>query len=963
MTDTLPIHLRAHTEIPRSKRSWNERGKQPNYPEYALIFDCETTVDSNDTSQALTFGGYRICHKEEKGKYVCIEEGLFFAEEASKRERLILREYVKAHKAEVVRGYSDRIRVLSRSKFTEKVFFKLTHEADGLVCGFNLPFDLSRIAADARQARRNKAWSLIMSQYKEKKTGRLRENPFRPRIIVTPKDSKAAFIHFTGRKDGSLKRGRFLDLRTLAWALRNESYSLESACEAFGVEGKLEHEPTGRITTEEIQYCRQDVRASVALLNAELAEFDRHQIDLLPDRAISSASIGKAYLTAMGVVPPLQKFKVPASVLGIAMQAYYGGRAECRIRHTSVPVSLVDFTSQYPTVNTLMGLWKLLTAKSMRIERATNEVRRLLAKLTLAQTFKPDFWKQLSWFALVRPSEDILPVRATYDGDSHNIGLNYLTSEKPIWYAGPDLLASALLTGKPPEIIRAIRIVPEGRQKGLKPIFFRGETRIDPRKVDFFKTVIEARARARTKKQNALAYSLKILANATSYGLFVEVNPVRLKGRKKIQVFSGQDRFPCSAEIVEPKGRWYFPPIAALITAAGRLLLAMLERAINDAGGTYLFADTDSMGILAKEKGGLVPCVGGSHFLPNRIEAVKALSWAYLREIVARFEKLNPYNRKLVPYILKIEKMQPGLCGYAISTKRYALYSREIDGVKVEKASEHALGYLYPPKFGFSDDVGAADWIVELWERVLREAESLPPQTPSWFDHPAMMCFTITTPEVLKPLQRLQKGMSYRDRTKPYNFVLSPILNRFLLAAIRKPITLITPFTKDPKRLLRQRWVNIHDGKVYRKIPIPVDSFGDIARDFCIHRENKSRAPDGSPCDFNTSGLLKRTHVRAGGVVYHGKETDRKWEQGGDISLLFPLLPEYGPNETARMVCDRVLQNKVRHFRIRRLAQVARVSTRTVKAARGGKRLRKSTVLKIQNAILRIEEKPSKTRK
>ncbi len=57
--------------------------------------------------------------------------------------------------------------------------------------------------------------------------------------------------------------------------------------------------------------------------------------------------------------------------LGIAMQAYYGGRSECRIRRTAVPVVLTDFTSQYPTVNALLGNWGVLTAKDVSFKNCT----------------------------------------------------------------------------------------------------------------------------------------------------------------------------------------------------------------------------------------------------------------------------------------------------------------------------------------------------------------------------------------------------------------------------------------------------------------------------------------------------------------------------------------------------------------------------------------------------------------
>ncbi len=83
----------------------------------------------------------------------------------------------------------------------------------------------------------------------------------------------------TGRRLVRFTPGRFLDLRTFGWAQRNESYGVETACKAFGVPGKLSHKPSGRVSLDEIEYCRQDVRATVSLLNAMRTEFDRHPIE------------------------------------------------------------------------------------------------------------------------------------------------------------------------------------------------------------------------------------------------------------------------------------------------------------------------------------------------------------------------------------------------------------------------------------------------------------------------------------------------------------------------------------------------------------------------------------------------------------------------------------------------------------------------------------------------------------
>jgi hypothetical protein len=60
------------------------------------------------------------------------------------------------------------------------------------------------------------------------------------------------------------------------------------------------------------------------------------------------------------------------------------------------------------------------------------------------------------------------------------------------------------------------------------------------------------------------------------------------------------------------------------------------------------------------------------------------------------------------------------------------------------------------------------------------------------------------------------------------------------------------------------------------------------------HPEAKSLAQDGSSCKAETKGLLKRAHVIAKEIRYVGKETDRKWEEGGEISLLDFSATEYG---------------------------------------------------------------------
>ena len=116
--------------------------------------------------------------------------------------------------------------------------------------------------------------------------------------------------------------------------------------------------------------------------------------------------------------------------------------------------------------------------------------------ISLAELQRPEFWPQLTTLVRVKPQADIFPVRAKYDGKSQTIGLNYLTSEIPLWFTLADVIAAKLLGGKSPEILEAITFSPKEPQAGLKAISIAGNSnyRVDPLKDDFFKRLIDLRS-------------------------------------------------------------------------------------------------------------------------------------------------------------------------------------------------------------------------------------------------------------------------------------------------------------------------------------------------------------------------------------------------------------------------------------------------------------------------------------
>jgi hypothetical protein len=902
MAEKHDIFIRAYAVATdeRAKLPKSHNTDFPKWPRYALAFDTETRITAD---QSLTFAVFRLCERE-SDKYKLLREGLFYADDLPARELKVLENYTRTAISDA-KAFPPEFPLYSRSEFMKKAFWPAIKRNGALICGLNLPFDLARLALAWSRGEHDE-WSLTMSQYSNRV-----ENRNIPRILITPIDSKKAFIRLAKpwKPEEWKDKGKanFLDLRTLAWALFNRSFSLKRLCEELRTEHqKIDHEPTGEVTVEEIEYARQDGRCTVDALNALKQEFDKHPISLKPCNAYSPASVAKSYLDAMGIIRPAEKFKVPAKYLGIAMQTYYGGRSETRIRCTEVPVVPVDFTSEYPTCCVLLGLFDVLTAASVTFEDDTDDIRRLIKRVSLDRCFDPILWKQFNFFALIQPENDILPVRTVYDGVTQNIGNNYLTSETPLWFAGCDVIASAIRTGKCPRILKAVRVVPHGKQAGMKTVNLRRSmVEINPYTDDLFRKVIEQRKFHKADK--SLYYWLKILANSI-YGFFVELIPELQNKNVSLKVFSGEKEFSDSSDVIEKAGMWFFPPLASMITSAGRLLLAMTEECVNRQKGTYLFCDTDSLAIVSSKNGGSLSIAGS--------EDRRILPWAEVDEIVSKFTSLNPYDPKAVKgSILNLveanfvdcepTKQQRQLHGYSIAAKRYALYAKTgRSSITIVDPKAHGIGFLYSPHDSpknWAKDVPL--WIYQLWDHIVRCALKMPNKTPPWLDMPQMMRLTITTCNVLEMLGEWEIA-------RPYNFLLLPMVDPVLGLAFHRQssdkVLLVCAFSSKQEQWFDLECVNVYNGKKYKmlnckktngNIPYNVvfpSQFAHLLIQYRQHPEAKSLAPDGKPCGADTSGLLKRAHVIAGEIRYVGKETDRKWEEGDEISLLEFAATEYG---------------------------------------------------------------------
>jgi hypothetical protein len=333
--EPVAIAVRAFTQPARivAPRRGRKRGKQrrkrkapetATWPEYVLIFDTETTTDP---TQRLLFGvarlGRWIARQDGSGyRLETLEEAILVADDLRDRDPAgyaVLERYARTQAADVVPGESRVLQIYSRDAFVRELLLKEGYRGRALIVGFNLPFDLSRLAVDwaparARDRRRTfgGGFSFVVSAAWDKRTHRWIERPADPRVQIKHIDRNRAFIEFAssvvpefrvpGDEESGSFRGFFLDLKTLAFALADKSMSLKTACETFQVvHGKTATERHGIITSEYLGYCRRDVKASAELLEKLRDELDRHPLGLAPWDVHSPASLAKATLRQMGI--------------------------------------------------------------------------------------------------------------------------------------------------------------------------------------------------------------------------------------------------------------------------------------------------------------------------------------------------------------------------------------------------------------------------------------------------------------------------------------------------------------------------------------------------------------------------------------------------------------------------------------------------------------------------------------
>ncbi len=477
---------------------------------------------------------------------------------------------------------------------------------------------------------------------------------------------------------------------------------------------------------------------------------------------------------------------------GISMESMIGARTECGWRHEVVEGQSADFKSQYPTINIVLRLQDLLICN--RIKTVDGDGSGEDATLLSAITIEGDeptallgtdreavraLWPRLRGYALINPSGCVLPTRTVFesaddeteksDNSNVNVGLCEIVSGQAVWATYLDVLASKFITGVLPTIYKTKRIEPDeafGMQSDLKAIRIFGDPDyvIDLTKTgeDLFRSLIEMRSAVKEemkrcqyvsteyKRLDAMQLALKLLANSTSYGVKVQFDVDESHEERPMTVYHGDDwrevtarhrsRDPLSyarqisGVKVEKPGTW-FDPSGALITAGGRLLLAIVEVLAREKGLSFGMCDTDSTflcrpeGMSREDFRAAFQTIAG---LTGRLQTINPYKPTLGKDGITKvdpvfaIEDINfPFDNANGKFKERTKEPMKPLYILSIAAKRYAMANivrkdgadyDDIEQIRTDvtkgkmpvvilrKVSGHGLGFITAPSYKPSND-------------------------------------------------------------------------------------------------------------------------------------------------------------------------------------------------------------------------------------------------------------------
>lgn len=700
--------------------------------------------------------------------------------------------------------------VMSRPPRGVGVFLQRAYSGTGFVIGADLGRSLGLLAEYITAGREPSAarWDLWLPGWGHPTPkGPKRLSPHRPQLRLTSRrvgwsvDFAPCKQGFGKYVDGHRWRGAFVDLPALAYALdanrgasfseHRQAFELEAAdlpvCVGVDASGAEAMAEAVRVLHETALVL--DDHAARWFTSAEDRALGRAHLDVA--RTTSPGALAAQMLARSGVRAPLEKFQQLDDTEHLRWaEAFHGGWCSWEDRLLGVPFPSVeaDLSSAYPLVAHHLGWWPLLCAARLDREDVTAELRAACERAVADPTscLDPALWRRLGFtLAEVLPNGEPWPVElddpTRPDGRFEVVPVG--SPDQPMRFAWPDVVAAAARSGSVPEIRSATRLVPVGRQIGLRrrlPLLpdlvldlaaddTSDDTSDDNAAGDPAVALVRHRRKLKATglpADKVLAAELRVVVNAAVFG-----NAARFDaGRRKV----GRKRWATS----ERPGPWTFMPLASTVTAGARLLLGLLDKLVVDAGGTVAYRDTDSSFIPASPAGASRDGAsrdGGEMMLADGSK-VKLLSYSQVDSMLARFDALRISDDWPVWTTKRgtdgsqgsqgsqesQESQESQLRSLVIAPKRHISFRADGQGIEIVGRTDANLGgtFVDPPTLKGRAPDGLRAWSRQVAERAALNALAGPltVEPEPWAvpaegrDFGAFRRRKVSTPSVLKSL-------------------------------------------------------------------------------------------------------------------------------------------------------------------------------------------------------------------
>lgn len=565
-----------------------------------------------------------------------------------------------------------------------------------------------------------------------------------------------------GKRRGALARGGFVDLARTAYALDAERTGvLEAHLRTFGLDDaplprRVRHDAdgvravmAGALRLHEVAVHLDEVAGTLFTDDDERAA-GRRRVDLA--RTASPASIGALVPARLGILPPRERLGAgwtPEAEAAFEGSTYGGlNLGEPSLFGLAFPTLAADRHSAFAADAIAVGVPDAFVAAALDVvEDDPAELVAACRRVAEDPAAAEDPATLRRWGLAVAEVRAVgrlrLPVRRDVagrpDGDLALARVDARGRVLP-WRAA-DLLAAAVLDAQAPlegEVERVLRLVPRGRQAGLRPALpLLPGLVVTP---DGYLGEI-ARHRqlvAKATGDRRLAALERLLLVSLAFGHF---------GRRDLHVRrSGRRR-----TVEERPGPFYAAPLAGAVTACARLRQAVQRRQVHDLGGLIAYSAVDSL---------LIPACPGGGSLERRDGApVPLLPDEKLRSLLAAAPE--PFGPGVPAWG---EVRVPGgrqLWGLVWGELRHALFTLDADGCpELVDAGAAGLGGT------FASPPGLADYSTPAVERLVRWGVALgrdpgaePDELPWGADFPALRPRQVLD---AASLRRLPEGLGAR---------------------------------------------------------------------------------------------------------------------------------------------------------------------------------------------------------